>query len=196
MIRRCDCVGFLRERPAALVYSQTCLSKDAPAGCRVVHFGVGDSSSHWRCVFLSEVPRCWWVGVEDGVISHPWGGELTRPQLFRRKVNSLPSSVLGFWQISAFNLSVSSPLAHPVRVILCFISGQWLGFKTLNLKEPGRVQGDFPLHQRRVSQHPDLHHYVPGKQMYACADAWSLWESTTKNCDQITALSVHVCPLL
>ena len=82
-------------------------------------------------------------------------------------------------------LAISTPSP---TVILCFISGWWLGFKTTNSNVSSSAQTALFL-WKRVLQCCTQNLFVPEKQLHTCVSARSLCLSTVKNCDWV------ICPL-
>lgn len=140
-------------------------------GCRGAGFGVSDSSLSWK-LFLSEVQVCLWAGgwrMASPCPLVPRDGNVL-PPLFRRPSQKSEQSPLLCPRLS------SDPYPQPVCswaigmpsaiVLLCFISGQWLGFITLYLKGPGNAWTHSPTLKERLAvlcQHCS----VPEKQSLA-----------------------------
>lgn len=117
---------------------QTCPSKDAATGHRGAGFGISSFSLPWE-----HSVACWWM-AEDGITppSHPQVGKPTPaavqvaltdkwticPPVSQASIRFLPSTLL-LW-------AIDPPGA---TALLCFISGTWPGFKTPNLKGPGKA---------------------------------------------------------
>lgn len=135
-----------------------CFSKDAPAGCRGVGFGISDSSLHWRCrvslwsltVLMGD--RGWWKMALPHPLM-PGRGELSSAivqEALKEKQSPLWPSLC---QIPALILSILAMDISGTTVLLCFISGTHLGFKTQNLKGHSKAQTCCPLEKSLIALH-------------------------------------------
>lgn len=69
------------------------------------------------------------------------------------------------------------------KLLLYFISGTWLGFKTLNFRDPAQG-GPTLIFWWRVLPFCSWCHFIPKKQSHDFVVAWSLWPSTEKSWHQ------------
>lgn len=135
------CASLLGEGPAVLIFKRTCPRGDVPAECRGMGLDISSSGLHWGvvCCLLKSVSV-------DGWARGGWNGD--RPLLpilgsSCRSVLRLPlqknkqSPLFCPWLPSDFCLyPVCTAFLPGGTVLMSFISGLWLGFKTSNFRDP------------------------------------------------------------
>lgn len=129
-------------------------------------------------VFLSEVQPFWWSGGGRwcNPPSPPWGGEImaTAIQKTLTEKQTISSPVSQVFIRSLLSTYLCLPEGMPsTTILLCFISGQRMGFKTPNLKRPGKARTCYhPPEENLTALRLSL--FCLTKQFHTCVGVWGL----------------------